>query len=183
MAVRLRMFIAKARDFSTKARNFAAVLIRSSPLSAFFLLLFLTVFISGFFVSYRRTERSSMEPTFTVATILVCTKSANPDDIHHGDCVVADVSDYEEGLVVIKRIVGTPGDTLQITDGKLFVNGEEVNDGFPPMEDAGIAAEMVTLGDDEYFLLGDNRNVSVDSRMFGPVNARNITNIVIFHIF
>ncbi len=67
----------------------------------------------------------------------------------------------------VKRIVAMPGETVQITDGALYINGvlqEEDSETYDKMEEAGIAASPIKLGDDEYFVLGDNRNSSEDSR-------------------
>ena len=66
----------------------------------------------------------------------------------------------------IKRIIGLPGETVQIQDGKIYINGIELNEdyGAEPIEDPGIASAPITLGEDEYFVLVDNRNNSQDSR-------------------
>lgn len=96
---------------------------------------------------------------------------------------------YPEGRSVnksyVKRVYGLPGETVQIRDNQIYINGKTIEDNYAKNEtdDAGIAEEPITLADDEYFVLGDNRMVSSDSRDIGPVAKENIAGHVLFRIW
>lgn len=116
----------------------------------------------------QRTEvsGSSMETTLSTGDQLIVDKiSYRFRDPKRYDIVVFPYR-YEENRYYIKRLIGLPGETVQIVDGMVYINGSPLNEhyGNEVIEDPGSAAEPITLGDDEYFVLGDNRNNSQDSR-------------------
>ena len=84
-----------------------------------------------------------------------------------GDIIVFLPNGNANSHFYIKRVVATPGQKVQIIDGSLYINGslaEEDDEKYDKMEDAGIASNEIKLGSGEYFVLGDNRNNSEDSR-------------------
>ncbi|MCR5557030.1 MAG: signal peptidase I [Butyrivibrio sp.] len=110
----------------------------------------------------------SMEPTGangqTVLVNRLVYKILSPKE---GDIIVFLPNGNANSHYYIKRVVATPGEKVQIIDGSLYINGvlsEEDDEKYDKMEDAGIAANEIKLGSGEYFVLGDNRNSSEDSR-------------------
>ena len=110
---------------------------------------------------------SSMEPTLSDGDNLIVDKlSYMLGDPERFDVIVFPFQ-YEENTYYIKRVIGLPGETVQIDkDGVIYINGEILteNYGAAVMADPGNAVKPMTLGPDEYFVLGDNRNHSSDSR-------------------
>ena len=101
------------------------------------------------------------------------------EKIERYDVVVAKVGNQK----VIKRVIGLPGDSVQVVDGAVLINGEIVDEEFNFFTDyEGLAKEPFALGEDEYFLMGDNRSGSYDSRDFGAVNKGQLLGAAVMRI-
>ena len=83
----------------------------------------------------------------------------------------------------IKRVIGLPGETVQIVGGDILIDGKKLEEdyGKMPITSGGIAEEPLKLAEDEYFVLGDNRGGSTDSRSIGPVRKDMICGKIVFH--
>ena len=140
------------------------------------LIIIAVILIRTFIITPVRVDGASMDQTLEDGQILLLYKLANVD---YGDIVVLD--EEKEGEIIIKRIIGMPGDTVSIKDNTVYVNGEELEEDYAYGETSDY--EEITLGDDEYFILGDNRPISKDSRYFGPVKEDEIIGKVIFRLW
>lgn len=91
-----------------------------------------------------------------------------------GEVVAFKPNGNENAHYSIKRIVGLPGETVQIQDGSIYIDGEKVTEYIhaEKIEEAGVAAEPILLGEDEYFVIGDNHTGSDDSRMADIGNVK-----------
>lgn len=121
-------------------------------------------FIKPFYV-----KGASMEPSFYDNEYLVIDEiSYRFKEPIRGEIVVFRYP-RDPRQFFIKRIVGLPGETVQVTGNKVFINGEEISEGYLDANTDTKGEIVVTLQQDEYFVMGDNRSFSLDSRSFGPL--------------
>ncbi len=117
----------------------------------------------------------SMEPTYKNGNICLA-KPIGCSDVKRNDVVVF----KENGKLLVKRVIGLPGETIKVSDGRFYINGILLEEKYPLMEDGGIVEEKeLILAKDELFCVGDNRNNSFDSRVYGPVTPDKLKYIVI----
>ncbi len=153
-----------------------------------YILIFLTcVFIVPRYVAQRTVvDGNSMRDTLYNKDNLIVEKVSyyfnNPKryDIITLDPYVDETEYY------VKRIIGLPGETIQIKKGLVYINGELLQGehyGKDIILNPGIAEDEIILGEDEYFVLGDNRNGSTDSREIGPIKKEQIKGHAVFRIW
>ena len=147
--------------------------------------LIISVLIAAFIIVFLyqpvRVEGTSMLPMLEDQDRLFINKIAyRVGDIHQGDVVVFEYP-RDHSKSYIKRVIGLPGDRLRIDHGFVYVNGHRLQEPYVPAryEDDRSEAEMV-LPPHEYFLMGDHRSISSDSREFGPVDRDLIYGKAVF---
>ena len=154
---------------------------------------FVIVILITQFVLQRNTVIGvSMSPTLEDHDEVFVEKISRlfPGGLRRGDIVTADahhdLGTYDE-TVIIKRVIGLPGERVAIRGGQVFIDGELLEE---PYLDDGIATyehvaayAVVELEDDEYYLMGDNRMKSRDSRDIGPVTRKDLEGRLLFRFF
>ena len=150
----------------------------------YFALVACITFLIIHFVGQRTVVNGvSMQPTLSDGDNLIVDKLSYR--FHDPDRFDIIVFPQEDGRYFIKRIIGLPGESVRIDeDGFIYINGENLQESYGKevMRDPGLAKDGIQLGADEYFVLGDNRNNSEDSRYadMGNVKKRNIIGKVWF---
>ncbi|MDO4679222.1 MAG: signal peptidase I [Eubacteriales bacterium] len=132
-------------------------------------------------------QESSMEPTLSVGDKFfmnrIVYKMSSPK---RGDIIVFKTNASDDAALHIRRVIGLPGETVQIANGRILINGETYKEGrdFPSISNGGQASNPISLESGEYFVLGDNRNNSEDSRHgdIGIVKKRYIAGELWFTI-
>lgn len=120
--------------------------------------------VQKYIVYFPRVSGESMMNTMEDGDFFVCKRVYNIEEIERFDIVTVK---SKMGMQVVKRVIGLPGETVFISkEGLIYINGKllEENYGKEIIEDAGAGAYAMELRQDEFFLLGDNRNNSIDSR-------------------
>lgn len=190
-------YIQVAKDYRKRADEYVP-LYKRTVCNLFVLVLCIAVafgvaeLITNYVAFQSTVEGISMEPVLENNDSIIIDKfSYKMDSPKRYDIVVFPVENTDtdgEKRYFIKRIIGLPGETVYIDDGRVYINGSLLKSekyGKELMKEAGEASEPKTLAFDEYFVLGDNRNMSTDSRSetVGLVRKEDIVGKAVFRIW
>ena len=151
----------------------------------FYILIFIGCYILISYFGISIVSGQSMEPTLHNNDVIIHSNyPSTTDNLKINDIIIADTPPdiFGQDELIVKRIVGLPNDTIEIKNNVFYRNGKAVNENYIKevmnSEDfSNIPA--ITLKSNEYYIMGDNRNHSTDSRYFGPISKDTITSKVV----
>lgn len=147
----------------------------------------ITICVKTWFYQPYSIPSASMVPTLEVGDRVVVSKMNK--DPGRGDIIVFERPENDPASgpdapdVLIKRVIGLPGDTVSASDGKVYVNGRPLREAYLPNGTITDMAESIDVPPNHYLVLGDNRRVSQDGRVFGPISKDLIVGRAILRIW
>jgi signal peptidase I len=152
--------------------------------------LLLALLIKAFLFQAFYIPSESMVPTLNKNDrVLVNKLSYKFHDVHRGDIVVFKAPPGQEDNIkdLVKRVIGLPGDTIEFRNGAVWINGKQLDEGYLPdgtvtTQSCGVDAQ-VTVPAKHYWMMGDNRTASKDSRCFGAIPDGDIVGRVFFKMW
>lgn len=147
-----------------------------------FIILFLMIYV----VSVTQVVGNSMKSTLNDGDVLILSKASyRIFDVKRGDIISLD---YEDTKYLIKRVIGLPGDSIEIVDNVLYINGEVYEEdyldeglNYPDFHLSDLGYD--TIPEDMYLVLGDNREDSLDSRDIGLISKDNVNGKIVLRIW
>ncbi|MGM9835066.1 MAG: signal peptidase I [Bacilli bacterium] len=138
------------------------------------IILIIVIIIRAYIATPVRVSGPSMQPTLKNKEMLILNKRGNLERFK----IVVIKTDRDH---LIKRIIALPGEKIEVVNNELYINDEFVEDNYGD----GVTKDFgpIELGDNEYFVMGDNREDSTDSRILGPIKEEKIMGTVGFRIF
>lgn len=146
----------------------------------FILVIIIIILLKIFIFNFILVKGDSMNPKYKNNDFMFLNKIIYKfTPIKRGDVVVLKYKNDD----LIKRVIGLPKDKIKVENGKLYINNKEYKEDYINSYTASEDFDEVTIKNNEYFVMGDNRYNSYDSRRFGPINKKDIMGKVEFKIF
>ena len=147
----------------------------------FFILCLVTIvlFFRAFIIDRVIVSGDSMNETFFDGDVCWVKKFGN-ESVGRFDVVIANM----DGKTVIKRVIGLPGENIYVKDCHVYIDGALIDEAYDFFtDDGGVANKIYPIPEGEYFLMGDNRQQSFDSRDVGSVSLDQIKGVVVFRLY
>lgn len=133
------------------------------------------ILIHLFIATIHIVQGESMEPNFHTNEIIITNKlSYLTKKPQRGDVVVLKFPGDPDRIKYIKRIIGLPNETLEIRNSKIYIDGQEIVESYIPKDTYTEPDMTINIGSDEYFIVGDNRPNSNDSRAWGTARTNDL---------
>lgn len=149
----------------------------------YFVIVLVVVLVRSFIITPAIVDGKSMYPTLNDNNIVILNKlDYKINGLKRFDIIVVDYN----GEKLIKRVIGLPGEHIEYKNNMLFINGYLTNENFNHDNTSDFKLEMIgylKIPGDKYFVVGDNRNHSTDSRMIGLIDKKNIKGKVSLRLF
>ena len=174
-------------DFDLEERRFSKQFILKLLITLVeaVIVVFLAFTITRYGLEKMTVSGEYMSPTLKSGDCVLINKlSYRFHKIHRNDVIVVRQTGSEHSYFSLERVIGLPGERVQIKEGQVYINDKKLKEklSYPLMDNGGLAEDVVTLDKNEYFVLGDNRNNSEDSRYadIGMVKKRYIAGKIWF---
>lgn len=158
-------------------------------LRTFLIVLTVGILLTIFVIQRNIIEGPSMEPTLYTNDQIFVEKISKYFKVERGDIVTIENTDlFNPETLLIKRVVGMPGEHIEIKENHVYINGEQLDEPYLDKQvityaDPQSDFQSLILADDEFFVLGDNRPVSKDSRKIGPIKKDQILGKLLFKFY
>ncbi len=140
----------------------------------------LALLIRTYFIQPFRIPAASMSPTILVDDRVLVNKMAYKNSAPQRGDVIAFIFPMDRTKTFLKRVIGLPGESIEIKDGKIYINGKEITDGrikdiyYYNRGDYGMEGQIIEIPEGKYFVMGDNSSASHDSRYWGLLSRNDI---------